>query len=205
MLVLLSMYIVHCLACHRWQICELIQEFCSLFLVAGWIGGDFVSWKRGPRPVGCHGSRHVAAIPFYWRHQHGHSHPTCHIPAHSTRTEENRLVVLWTFMIMLICFLCTANSILSLCFTIPFCAIPGSVKKNPETNMMPLECSSLSRSAMVSVSGHQPSALKHFALKRKPKSAALRAEILQKCELLSLCLFGILFTHYSSFRFCQIS
>jgi hypothetical protein len=57
-----------------------------------------------------------------------------------------------------------------------------SVKKCGETTLMPLECSSLSRTAMLSVSGHQPMAVKHFALKRKPKSAALRAEILQKCN-----------------------
>lgn len=48
--------------------------------------------------------------------------------------------------------------------------------------MLPLECLFLSRTALMSVAGTQPQPVKHFALKRKPKSAALRAELLQKCE-----------------------
>ena len=46
--------------------------------------------------------------------------------------------------------------------------------------MLPLECHYLNKSALVSVVGQQPPPTKHFTLKRKPKSAALRAELLQK-------------------------
>ncbi|XP_074658987.1 negative elongation factor A-like [Tubulanus polymorphus] len=56
------------------------------------------------------------------------------------------------------------------------------VKKVPEmsTNTLPLECQYINRSAHNALIGQQPIPPKHFALKRKPKSAALRAEILQK-------------------------
>lgn len=54
------------------------------------------------------------------------------------------------------------------------------VKKHQDAGMLPLECPYLSRNAMASVTGQQLQQIKHFALKRKPKSAALRAEILQK-------------------------
>ena len=57
-----------------------------------------------------------------------------------------------------------------------------SVKKSSDAGMLPLECSYLSRSAMVAAVGQQNPPPKHFALKRKPKSAALRAELLQKCK-----------------------
>ena len=52
--------------------------------------------------------------------------------------------------------------------------------------MLPLECPYLSRNAMQSIAGLQPLPVKHFALKRKPKSAALRADLLQKCTALLL-------------------
>jgi len=58
----------------------------------------------------------------------------------------------------------------------------GAVKKSQDTGMLPLECPYLSRNAMQSIAGQQPFPVKHFALKRKPKSAALRADLLQKCE-----------------------
>ncbi|XP_047110959.1 negative elongation factor A-like isoform X1 [Schistocerca piceifrons] len=54
------------------------------------------------------------------------------------------------------------------------------VKKHHELGMLPLECHFLNKSALVSVVGQQTQPLKHFTLKRKPKSAALRAELLQK-------------------------
>ncbi|XP_067011131.1 negative elongation factor A isoform X2 [Anabrus simplex] len=54
------------------------------------------------------------------------------------------------------------------------------VKKHFELGMLPLECHYLNKSALVSVVGQQPFPTKHFTLKRKPKSAALRAELLQK-------------------------
>lgn len=53
-------------------------------------------------------------------------------------------------------------------------------KQNDSAAMLPLECHYLNKSALVSVVGQQPTPIKHFTLKRKPKSAALRAELLQK-------------------------
>ncbi|XP_043663504.1 negative elongation factor A isoform X2 [Vespula pensylvanica] len=54
------------------------------------------------------------------------------------------------------------------------------LKKQNDPAMLPLECHYLNKTALVSVVGQQPAAVKHFTLKRKPKSAALRAELLQK-------------------------
>nr|CAD7460038.1 unnamed protein product [Timema tahoe] len=54
------------------------------------------------------------------------------------------------------------------------------VRKQTELSMLPLECHYLNKSALVNVVGQQPFTTKHFTLKRRPKSAALRAELLQK-------------------------
>ncbi|EEB16736.1 Negative elongation factor A, putative [Pediculus humanus corporis] len=54
------------------------------------------------------------------------------------------------------------------------------VKKKADLGMLPLECHYLSKPALLSLVGQQPAQVKHFTLKRKPKSAALRAELLQK-------------------------
>nr|CAG4651957.1 EOG090X08WB [Triops cancriformis] len=54
------------------------------------------------------------------------------------------------------------------------------VKKQSESGMLPLECVYLNKTALYTVVGQQPQPPKHFTLKRKPKSAALRAELLQK-------------------------
>nr|CAG4649471.1 EOG090X08WB [Scapholeberis mucronata]SVE93717.1 EOG090X08WB [Scapholeberis mucronata] len=54
------------------------------------------------------------------------------------------------------------------------------VKKHGETGMLPLECPYLNKTALFTVVGPQSHPIKHFTLKRKPKSAALRAELLQK-------------------------
>nr|SVE77100.1 EOG090X08WB [Daphnia lumholtzi]SVE78331.1 EOG090X08WB [Daphnia lumholtzi]SVE78959.1 EOG090X08WB [Daphnia lumholtzi] len=54
------------------------------------------------------------------------------------------------------------------------------VKKHGETGMLPLECPYLNKTALFTVVGQQSHPVKHFTLKRKPKSAALRAELLQK-------------------------
>ncbi|KAL0276756.1 UNVERIFIED_CONTAM: hypothetical protein PYX00_004260 [Menopon gallinae] len=54
------------------------------------------------------------------------------------------------------------------------------VKKKADLVMLPLECHYLSKPALLSLVGQQPQPTKHFTLKRKPKSAALRAELLQK-------------------------
>jgi negative elongation factor A len=48
--------------------------------------------------------------------------------------------------------------------------------------MLPMECQFLNKTALIATTGQQPLPTKHFALKRKPKSAALRAELLQKCK-----------------------
>ncbi|XP_012524801.1 negative elongation factor A [Monomorium pharaonis] len=54
------------------------------------------------------------------------------------------------------------------------------LKKQNDPAMLPLECHYLNKTALTSVVGQQPSPVKHFTLKRKPKSATLRAELLQK-------------------------
>lgn len=54
------------------------------------------------------------------------------------------------------------------------------VKKQSETGMLPMECHYLNKGALVSVVGQQPIPTKHFNLKKKPKSAYLRSELLQK-------------------------
>ncbi|XP_013392050.1 negative elongation factor A [Lingula anatina] len=54
------------------------------------------------------------------------------------------------------------------------------VKKSADAGMLPLECLYLNTKALTSLAGQPPQPVKHFALKRKPKSAALRVELLQK-------------------------
>lgn len=54
------------------------------------------------------------------------------------------------------------------------------LRKQNDPAMLPLECHYLNKTALTSVVGQQPASTKHFTLKRKPKSAALRAELLQK-------------------------
>ncbi|KAK2178167.1 hypothetical protein NP493_557g00005 [Ridgeia piscesae] len=54
------------------------------------------------------------------------------------------------------------------------------VRKCHDISMLPMECPYLGRAALMSVAGQQSQPVKHFALQRKPKSAALRAELLQK-------------------------
>ncbi|CAG2227415.1 NELFA [Mytilus edulis] len=55
-----------------------------------------------------------------------------------------------------------------------------AVKKAAGARMLPLECQFLNKTALIAATGQQPQPIKHFALKRKPKSAILRAELLQK-------------------------
>jgi negative elongation factor A len=62
------------------------------------------------------------------------------------------------------------------------------VTKNADLNMLPLECQYLNKTALTAVVGQQPAAVKHFTLKRKPKSANLRAELLQKSSDAQSCL-----------------
>ncbi|XP_053407742.1 negative elongation factor A-like [Mercenaria mercenaria] len=54
------------------------------------------------------------------------------------------------------------------------------VKRSVDVKMLPMECQFLNKTALIATTGQQPLPTKHFALKRKPKSAALRAELLQK-------------------------
>ena len=75
-----------------------------------------------------------------------------------------------------------------------------AVKKSQDTGMLPLECPYLSRSAMQSIAGQQPLPVKHFALKRKPKSAALRADLLQKCKVAFYCYVCFLVDNYIRFE-----
>ncbi|XP_053619543.1 negative elongation factor A [Plodia interpunctella] len=55
-----------------------------------------------------------------------------------------------------------------------------ALAKHSDLGLLPLECLYLNKNALVSVVGQQPSAVKHFTLKRKPKSVALRSELLAK-------------------------
>ena len=58
-----------------------------------------------------------------------------------------------------------------------------SVKKMQDSSgIYPLECLYLSRNSLQSVIGAQLQPTKHFALQRKPKSAELRADLIQKCK-----------------------
>jgi negative elongation factor A len=43
-----------------------------------------------------------------------------------------------------------------------------------------MECPYLNRGALLATIGAQPAPAKHFTLRRKPKSAALKAELFQK-------------------------
>uniref|UniRef100_A0A1A9WY24 HDAg domain-containing protein n=1 Tax=Glossina brevipalpis TaxID=37001 RepID=A0A1A9WY24_9MUSC len=54
------------------------------------------------------------------------------------------------------------------------------VAKHSDLGMLPLECQYLNKNALVSVVGQQPNPVKHFTIKRKPKSATLRTELLHK-------------------------
>ncbi|XP_055380969.1 negative elongation factor A [Condylostylus longicornis] len=54
------------------------------------------------------------------------------------------------------------------------------VSKHSDLGMLPLECQYLNKNALISVVGQQQNPVKHFTLKRKPKSVNLRTELLQK-------------------------
>lgn len=55
------------------------------------------------------------------------------------------------------------------------------IGKHSDIGMLPLECQYLNKAALVSVVGQQPAPVKHFTMKKKPKSYALKAELLKKC------------------------
>ncbi|XP_037076637.1 negative elongation factor A-like [Pollicipes pollicipes] len=60
------------------------------------------------------------------------------------------------------------------------------VKKNLDLDLLPLECHYLNKAALVASVGQIIQPEKHFALRRKPKSAALKVELLQKVKDASL-------------------
>lgn len=53
-------------------------------------------------------------------------------------------------------------------------------KKQNDAAILPLECLYLNKTALTSMVDQQPSSVKHFTLKKQSKSAALKAELLQK-------------------------
>jgi len=57
-----------------------------------------------------------------------------------------------------------------------------TLKKHGDQNdaVLPLECHFLNKNAFISVVGHQPQPSKHFTLKRKPKAAALKADLMAR-------------------------
>jgi len=57
-----------------------------------------------------------------------------------------------------------------------------TLKRHTDINdiVLPLECHYLNKNAFISVVGQQPQPLKHFSLKRKPKAAALKADLMQR-------------------------
>ncbi|KAJ2940471.1 hypothetical protein O0L34_g6401 [Tuta absoluta] len=55
-----------------------------------------------------------------------------------------------------------------------------ALAKHTDLGLLPLECLYLNKNALVSVVGQQANSVKHFTLKRKPKSVALRSELLAK-------------------------
>ncbi|XP_010708751.1 negative elongation factor A [Excalfactoria chinensis] len=54
------------------------------------------------------------------------------------------------------------------------------VSEGETSAMLPLECQYLNKNALTTLAGPLTPPVKHFQLKRKPKSATLRAELLQK-------------------------
>lgn len=73
----------------------------------------------------------------------------------------------------------------------------STVSECEASAMLPLECQYLNKNALTTLAGPLTPPVKHFQLKRKPKSATLRAELLQKCECLSSnspALFSVVFS-----------
>ncbi|KAF0290733.1 Negative elongation factor A [Amphibalanus amphitrite] len=59
------------------------------------------------------------------------------------------------------------------------------VRKTLDVDLLPLECHYLNRAALAATTGQLPQPEKHFSLRRKPKSAALKLELLQKAQDIS--------------------
>jgi len=47
---------------------------------------------------------------------------------------------------------------------------------------LPMECQFVNKTALQSLVGSLPPVKRHFSLLKRPKSAALRTELLHKCE-----------------------
>lgn len=60
-----------------------------------------------------------------------------------------------------------------------------AVRKHADKHILPLECLYLNKNALNAQVGHISQPTKHFTLKRKPKAAVLRAELLQKCKFIN--------------------
>ncbi|XP_021962478.1 negative elongation factor A [Folsomia candida] len=60
--------------------------------------------------------------------------------------------------------------------------VTQELKRGKDLNLLPLECLYLNKNALATVVGQQKSPVKHFSLKRKPKSALLRAELIHKAN-----------------------
>ncbi len=54
------------------------------------------------------------------------------------------------------------------------------VNKANDLRALPLECQYLNKPALTALVGNQPAPVRHFTLKRKPKSSILRTELMQK-------------------------
>lgn len=54
------------------------------------------------------------------------------------------------------------------------------VNKSNDLRMLPLECQYLNKPALTALVGQQPAPIRHFTLKRKPKSTTLREELMTK-------------------------
>lgn len=54
------------------------------------------------------------------------------------------------------------------------------VNKTNDLRMLPLECQYLNKPALTALVGNQQTQIRHFVLKRKPKSTILRTELMQK-------------------------
>ena len=60
------------------------------------------------------------------------------------------------------------------------CLLTSSELHVSAATVLPIECLYLNKNAFISVVGHQPQHVKHFTLKRKPKAAAVRVDLLNK-------------------------
>ena len=52
-----------------------------------------------------------------------------------------------------------------------------------------MECHFLNKNAFISAVGHMPQTQKHFTLKRKPKAAALKADLINKSQASTMGVF----------------